>query len=75
MLLKIVLEPSWVDLGSSWGPGKGPRHYACRYFVKIHVFEKVRPQEVTWTDLGSILGRFGGAKRLQNGGQEGQKVR
>ena len=73
---------SWSRLGSILG------RLGCRLgviflslagvlhcFLKIHIFEKMKLQDATWTDLGPILGRFGEAKRLQNGGQGGQKVR
>ena len=36
---------------------------------EAHVFEKMRCQEATWADLGSIWG----AKRLQNEAQGGSK--
>ena len=67
--LGVVLGRSWVVLGAVLGPWKRARHYACRCFVKIKVFEKMRCQEVTWADLGSIWG----AKRLQNEAQGGSK--
>ena len=38
-------------------------------FVKIDVFEKIRLQEATWDDLGSIWA----PKRLQNGRRGGSK--
>ena len=64
-----VLGRSWVVLGALLGPWKRSKHYACRCFVKIHVFEKKRCQEVTWTDLVSILE----AKRVQNGRRGGSE--
>ena len=77
-VLMIILEPSWADLGSFWVPSLGRNRAPALggdAIFKNHVFEKIRLQDATWTDLGPILGRFGGAKRLQNGGQGGQKVR
>ena len=78
MVFNIVLEPSWVDLGSSWVPSWC--HFlslagVLQCFLNIHFFEKIRLQDATWTDLGPMLGRFRGAKRLQNGSLGGQKVR
>ena len=67
--LGAVLNASWVVLGLVLGPWKRSKHYACRCFVKIHVFEKKRCQEVTWTDLVSILE----AKRVQNGRRGGSE--
>ena len=64
-----VLGRSWVVLGALLGPWKRSKHYACRCFVKIHVFEKKRCQEVTWTDLVSIWE----AKRVQNGRRGGSE--
>ena len=42
-----VLELSWGVLGLVLGRWKGSKHYACRCFVKIKVFEKMRCQEAT----------------------------
>ena len=67
--LGAVLGRSWVVLGAVLGPWRGSKHYACRCFVNIHVFEKRRRQEATWTDLGSIWA----TKRLQNGGRGGSE--
>ena len=67
--LGAVLGRSWVVLGVVLGPWTRSSQYACRYFVKIHVFEKMRCQEATWADLVSIWG----AKRVQNGAAEGPK--
>ena len=67
--LGAVLGRFWVVLVVVLGPRKRSRHYACRCFVKIHVFGKMRCQEATWIDLGSIWG----AKRLQNGPRRGSK--
>ena len=76
MMLKIVLEPSWADLGSFWVPSwdrlglkivLSPK--AGLVFLKNDVFEKVRCQEATLADLGSIWG----PKRLQNGRRGGSK--
>ena len=38
--LGAVLGRSWVVLGAVLGPWKCSKHYACRCFVKIQVFEK-----------------------------------
>ena len=40
-----------------------------QWFLKNHVFGKIRCQEATWADLGSIWG----AKRLQNEARGGSK--
>ena len=56
-LLKILLEPSWVDLGSSWAPSWGQKRAVAAValvFLKIDFLEKMRVQEATWVDLGSI---------------------
>ena len=65
--LGAVLGRFWVVLGAVLGPWKRSKHYACRCFVKIHVFEKIRCQEATWGEVGSIWV----AKRLQNDVQDG----
>ena len=67
--LGAVLGRFWVVLGAVLEPWKRSRHYACPCFVKIHVFEKMKCQEATWTDLGSIWV----TKRLQNGRRGGSK--
>ena len=67
---------SWSCLGSIFG------RFGCRLgvvflilamvlqcFLNIHMFDKIRLQEATWADLGSIWG----GKRLQNGGRGGSK--
>ena len=64
-LLKIVLEPSCVDLGSSWAPSWGQNRALARaalVFLKIDFLEKMRVQEATWVDLGSIWVAHGGSK-------------
>ena len=55
-VLKMVLEPSWADLGSFGVPFWGiflilAKLLQC--FLNIQVFEKIRLQEATWADLGS----------------------
>ena len=64
-LLKIVLEPSWVDLGSSWVPSWGQNRALARaalVFLKIDFLKKMKVQEATWVDLGSIWVAQGGSK-------------
>ena len=75
-LFKIVLEPSWGDLGSSWVPSWGqnrvPMQGGAR-FLKIDIFEKKRSQEATWDDLEPILGRFGSPRGSQNESRGGSE--
>ena len=71
-LLKIVLEPSWVDLGSSWVPPEGQNRavaHTALVFLKIDVLKKSGLKR----RLGPILGRFGSPKRGQNEGRGGSK--
>ena len=60
---------SWSRLGSILGRLGCRLGVIClilagilQWFVKNHVFEKIRCQDVTWADLGPIWG----AKRVQN---------
>ena len=68
--LGAVLGRCWVVLGAVLGPWKRSKHYACRCFVKIHVFEKIRSQDASWGDLGPILV----PKGVQDGGLLGPKL-
>ena len=72
MVLKIVLEPSWADLGSSWVPSWGQNRAvaaAALIFSKIDVLEEKWCQDACWDDLGSIWvaqrGRLGRPKGTQ----------
>ena len=64
-----VLGRSWVVLGVVLGSCLVILYWLLYYFVTNEVFGKIRCQEATWADLGSIWG----AKRLQNGGRGGSK--
>ena len=59
MLLKIVLEPSWVDLGAPWVPSWG--HLWWLFIGFINGFENHNFHEKLGLKrrLGSIWGRFG----------------
>ena len=69
-LLKIVLERSWGDLGSSgevsWGRRMGFRHSETA-FRENQAFKEVRLQEATWAELGPTWA----PKRVQKGFQNG----
>ena len=67
--LGAVLGRSWVVLGAVLGSFLVVLYWKTYYFVKNSVFEKVRCQEATLADLGSIWG----PKRLQNGRRGGSK--
>ena len=72
-LLKIDLEPSWVDLGSSWVPPEGQNRAVAAValvILKIVVFET----SCLKRRLGPILGRFGGPRGSKMVPAEGQKV-
>ena len=81
-LFKIVLEPSWGDLGSSWVPSWGRLGVvewgfaeAKLPFVKNHVFGK---HQVSGGDLGRFwvdLGAQEGPKGRPKGTQGGSKTR
>ena len=49
--LGAVLGRSLVVLSVVLGPCKRSRHYACRCFMKIRVFEEMKCQEATWAEL------------------------
>ena len=56
-LLKIVLEPSWVDLGSSWVPSWGQNRAvaaAALVFLKIDLFKKTIIQDAILAELSPI---------------------
>ena len=67
--LGVVLGRFGVVLGAVLGGKNRLKPFVLNGFVKINVFEKIRCQEATWADLGSIWE----AKRLQNGGRGGSK--
>ena len=71
--LGAVLGRSWVVLGAVLGPWKRSRHYACRCFVKIHVFEKIRLQEASRGDLGRSWVDLGRPRGVKMRAAEGQK--
>ena len=57
MILKIVLKPSWVDLGSSWVPSWG--HFralarAALVFLKIDLLKNMTVQEAILAELSPI---------------------
>ena len=54
--LGVVLGRCWVVLGAVLGGKNRLKPFVLNGFVKINVFEKIRCQEATWADLGSILG-------------------
>ena len=72
-LLKIVLEPSWVDLGSSWVPSWGqnraPMQGGARFFEN-RLFEE---NEASRGDLGRTWANLG-AQGGQNGTKMGPKM-
>ena len=67
--LGAVLGRFWVVLGAVLEGKNCLKRFVLNGFVRINVFEKLRCQEMTWADLGSIWG----AKRLQNEGRGGSK--
>ena len=67
--LGAVLGRFWVVLGAVLEGKNRLKPFVLNGFVNISVFKKIRCQETTWADLGSIWG----AKRLQNGGRGGSK--
>ena len=67
--LGAVLGRSWVVSGAVLGSCLVTFRLKTQGFVNFHIFEKMRCQEATWTDLGSIWE----AKRLQNGCRGGSK--
>ena len=72
-LLKIVLEPSWVDLGSSSVPSWGQNRALARaalVFLKSTFWRKMKVQEATWVDLGSIWVAQGGQNERRVGSEE-----
>ena len=73
MLVKIVLEPSWVDLGSSWTPSWGQNR--ALVLGGAHFFENrlFGENEGSRDDIGSIWGRFGSPKGGQDEGRGGSK--
>ena len=71
--LGAVLGRFWVVLGAVLGPWKRSKHYACRCFVKIHVFEKIRLQEASRGDLGRSWVDLGRPRGVEMRAAEGQK--
>ena len=69
-LLKIVLEPSWVDLGCRLGVKIVLPCRVALVFLKIDFLKKMKLQEATWAELGPTWV----PKRVQNGAQEGAKT-
>ena len=67
--LGTVLGRSWVVLGVVLESLLVILYWFLYCFVANDVFDKIRCQEATWADLGSILG----AKRLQNEARGGSK--
>ena len=67
--LGAVLGRSWLVLGVVLGSCLVVLYWFLYYFVRNDVFDKIRCQEATWADLGSIWA----PKRLQNGGRGGSK--
>ena len=67
--LGAVLGRSWLVLGVVLGSFLVILYWFLYYFVTNEVFGKIRCQEATWADLGSIWG----AKRLQNEARGGSK--
>ena len=67
--LGAVLGRFWVVLGAVLEGKNRLKPFVLNGFVKINVFEKIRCQEATWDDLGSIWA----PKRLQNGRRGGSK--
>ena len=67
--LGAVLGRFWVVLGAVLEGKIRLKPFVLSGFVNITVFEKIRCQEATWVDLGSIWG----VKRLQNEARGGCK--
>ena len=64
-----VLGRSWLILQVVLGSFLVILCWFLYYFVTNEVFDKIRGQDATWADLGSIWE----AKRPQNGGPGGSK--
>ena len=65
MLLKIVLEPSWVDLGSSWVPSWGQNRAPAKggaHFFENRLFEENEGSRGDFGRFGVDLGRPRGSK-------------
>ena len=67
--LGAVLGRFWVVLGAVLDGKNRLKPFVLSGFVNISVFEKIRCQETTWADLGSIWA----PKRLQNEARGGSK--
>ena len=70
------MDPSWVDLGLSWVPSWADSDVkivlspsVALVFLKIDFLKKMRVQEATWVDFGSIWVAQGG----QDEGRGGSK--
>ena len=59
--LGAVLGRSWVVLVPSWGQNRALA-YGGAHFLKIDRLKKMRVQEATWVDLGSIWVAQGGSR-------------
>ena len=74
-LLKIVLEQSWVDLGSSWVPSWGQNRALAlggARFLENRLFGE---NEVSRGDLGRSWVDLDRPKGVKMRAEEGQKVR
>ena len=67
--LGAVVKRCWVVLGVVLGSFLVILYWFLYYFVTNDVFDKIRCEEATWADLGSIWA----PKRLQNGRRGGSK--
>ena len=68
--LKAVLGGSWGELGPILGSILAISYWKTYYFVQNNVFERIRLQDLSWTDLGPIWA----PKGVQDGGLLGPKL-
>ena len=68
--LKAVLGGSWGELGPILGSILAISYWKTYYFVQNDVFEKIRLQDLSWTDLGPIWA----PKGVQDGSLLGPKL-
>ena len=74
MFLKIVLEPSWVDFGSSWVPSWGHVFDLGGAFKMVFETSPFCKHKVSRGDFGLFLGRFRDPRGSNMVPAEGQKV-
>ena len=73
-VLKIVLEPSWADLGSFWGASWGHAWQFSIEICNVSINVTFLKNEVSRGDFGPILNRLMSPRGSKMGHAEVKKV-